>query len=291
MKKILVIGAQGMAGHVVRTYLEELETYEVWGMARNYKEEDLSINLDVSNTKKLEEILQSSRFDVVINCIGLLNKTAEDHPDQAVWFNSYFPHLLASLGATYQYKLIHISTDCVFSGKEGGYIESSFKDGIGYYAQSKALGEVVNDKDLTFRTSIIGPELKTNGIGLFHWFMTQSGTVSGYREAYWTGVTTIELAKTIHEAIKQDLKGLYHLVNHEKIAKYDLLKEFNAIFRDNNIIIEGKSDYKVDKSLVNTRNDFDYAVPSYHEMIREMKEWMSHHSSFYKHYVSETSLI
>ena len=118
---------------------------------------------------------------VVINCIGLLNNTAEDNPELAVWFNSYFPHLLAAFGKKYDFKLIHISTDCVFSGKEGGYKEDSFKNGNGFYAQSKALGEVINNKDLTFRTSIIGPELKHNGIGLFHWFMNQENEISGFR--------------------------------------------------------------------------------------------------------------
>ncbi|WP_209329497.1 dTDP-4-dehydrorhamnose reductase family protein [Lunatimonas salinarum] len=284
MQKIIVIGSKGMAGHVVKTYLEELGIYEVWGIARSADPHQHSINMDVSDTKKLEEALSEIRFDVVINCIGLLNKTAEDNPEQAVWFNSYFPHFLAALGRKNGFKLIHISTDCVFSGKEGGYVENSLKNGIGFYAQSKALGEVINDKDLTFRTSIIGPELKLDGIGLFHWFMNQTGPISGYKEAYWTGVTTLELAKAIHEAIQQKLTGLYHLVNGEKIAKYDLLGIFNQVFRGGNIHIEAKSDYKVDKSLFNSREDFKYTVPSYQTMIHEMKSWMAQHSSFYPHY-------
>lgn len=284
MKKILVVGAKGMAGHVVKTYLNELGTYEIWGMARGAEDGKNFIQLDVSNTEKLEEILENQKFDVVINCIGLLNKTAEDSPDQAIFFNSYFPHFLSSLGKKFGFNLIHISTDCVFSGKEGGYREDSFKNGIGFYAQSKALGEVINDRDLTIRTSIIGPELKSDGIGLFHWFINQTNPISGYKEAYWTGVTTIELAKAIHEAINQELKGLYHLVNGDKIAKYDLLKLFNQTFKENKIPIEGKSDYKVDKSLVNSRSDFNYEVPSYEAMIEHMKIWMVNHSSFYTHY-------
>jgi len=147
--------------------------------------------------------------------VACMNGTAGLHIAQilAVWFNSYFPQLLASFGKKYNFKLIHISTDCVFSGKEGGYKEDSFKNGIGFYAQSKALGEVVNSKDLTFRTSIVGPELKPDGIGLFHWFMNQAGAISGFTEVFWTGVTTIELAKAINEAIIQELTGLYHLTN------------------------------------------------------------------------------
>jgi|TARA_B110000902_G_scaffold259553_1_gene331077 dTDP-4-dehydrorhamnose reductase len=284
MKKVVVIGCKGMAGHVVKTCLESTGVYDVWGIARGIDSGQKLINLDVSNTKELESILDNGSFDVVINCIGLLNKTAEDNPELAVWFNSYFPQLLASYGKKHNFKLVHISTDCVFSGKEGGYKEDSFKNGIGFYAQSKALGEVINAKDLTFRTSIIGPELNENGIGLFHWFMSQNDEIFGYSEAYWSGVTTIELAKGIHEAIKQDLTGLYHFVNSSKISKFALVNEFNSNFRDGGINIISKSDYKVDKSLINTRDDFNYTINSYKIMIKEMKNWILDYKNIYKHY-------
>ncbi len=286
MKKVLILGCKGMAGHVIKTYLESLEIYDIWGLARDVKHEKNIINLDVSNTKELEHIINKGSFEVVINCIGLLNNTAENNPELAVWFNSYLPHLLAAFGKKYNFKLIHISTDCVFSGNEGGYIEDSFKNGIGFYAQSKALGEVVNYKDLTFRTSIVGPELKHNGIGLFHWFMSQNDEVFGFSEAYWSGVTTIELAKGINEAIKQDLTGLYHFVNSNKISKFDLVNEFNSSFRDGGINIISKSDYKVDKSLINTRDDFNYTINSYQIMIKEMKNWILDHKNLYKHYTN-----
>ena len=284
MKKVLVIGCKGMAGHVIKTYLESLNNYQVIGIARNVNSTENLFNLDVSDTNKLEQIIKESSFDIVINCIGLLNKTAEDNPELAVWFNSYFPHLLSNLGNKYGFKLIHISTDCVFSGKEGGYKENSFKNGNGFYAQSKALGEVINNKDLTFRTSIIGPELKHDGIGLFHWFMNQENEISGFSKAYWTGVTTLELAKGINHSIQQDLKGLYHFVNESKISKYDLINIFNQNFRDNKIKITEDSTYKIDKSLISTRNDFKYNVSSYTDMIFKMKQWMSIYNENYKHY-------
>ena len=284
MKKALVLGCKGMAGHVIKTYLESLGTYDVWGLARGIDSGQKLINLYVSNTKELESILDNGSFDVVINCIGLLNKTAEDNPELAVWFNSYFPQLLASLGKKYHFKLIHISTDCVFSGKEGPYKEDSFKNGIGFYAQSKALGEVVNSKDLTFRTSIIGPELKPDGIGLFNWFMNQAGVISGFTEVFWSGVTTIELAKAINEAIIEELTGLYQLTNNTKICKYDLVRDFNRVFKRNEVKITPNSDYKIDKSLINSRKDFNYNVPIYSTMIEEMKEWMLSYGKFYDHY-------
>jgi dTDP-4-dehydrorhamnose reductase len=282
-RKVVVIGCKGMAGHVIKTYLERTCNYDVWGIARKVKSEQNIINLDVSNVEELEKILVFHGFDVVINCIGLLNKNAEDNPELAVWYNSYFPQLLASLGEKYDYKLVQISTDCVFSGKEGDYVEDSFRNGIGFYAQSKALGEVINSKDLTFRTSIIGPELKQDGIGLFHWFMSQNDHIFGFTEVFWSGVTTIELAKGIDEAIQQNLTGLFHFVNNKKISKHDLLKEFNTIFKERKSVITAKTDYESDKSLSCTRTDFDYVIPSYHEMLLEMKAWIVGHSHLYSY--------
>lgn len=284
MKKILVIGARGMAGHIVLSYLKSVGEYIVHGVARGINASDEIFNVDVSDTNKLQSIVADNNYDVVVNCIGLLNKTAEDNPDEAVWYNSYFPHLLEAWGIDYDFTLVHISTDCVFSGKEGGYTESSFKNGIGFYAQSKALGEVINERDLTIRTSIIGPELKENGIGLLHWFLNQTGKVSGYTKAYWTGVTTLELAKAIHASIQQDIKGLYHLVNNDKISKFELLQLFNTIFREGQILIEPNEDYRIDKSLINNREDFNYQVPSYSDMIYEMKQWIDTSKSSYTHY-------
>lgn len=285
MKKVLVLGANGMAGHIVKTYFGESSKYKVWGLARTASNSENDILMDVSNLTGLEEEFEKHGFHVVINCIGILNKSAENNPELAVWFNSYLPHLLSSYGIKYNFKVIHISTDCVFSGKEGNYVENSFKNGLDFYAKSKGLGEIINEKDLTFRTSIIGPEIKTNGIGLFHWFMTnRSEVVYGYDKAFWTGITTIELAKAIDAAIEKDLVGLYHLVNNIKIDKYRLLNIFNNVFKNDSVQIKSKSDYKIDKSLKNTRSDFQYTVPSYEEMAKEMKNWMEVHKSMYKQY-------
>lgn len=284
MKKILVLGCKGMAGHVIKTYLEDAYEYDVWGLARGIESGNNLINLDIYDTKKLQLILNQKNFNVVINCIGLLNSAADENPEKAIWVNSYLPHLLAFHGKKYNFKLIHISTDCVFSGKEGSYKENHFKDGVGFYAQTKGMGEVVNSSDLTFRTSIIGPELNENGIGLFNWFMNQNNEIFGYKEAYWTGVTTIELAKGIHQAIKQDLKGLYHFVNNKKISKFDLIEEFNYFFKDEKINIIPSSEYVIDKSLVNTRVDFEYSFKSYKNMIEEMRDWILKCKNFYKHY-------
>jgi len=273
MKKVLVIGIKGMAGHILLKALPNLGEYDVYGIARNIDSTDRVFNLDVSDTKGLEEIINLD-FDVIINSIGILNKDAEDNPHKAIWFNSYFPHLLESLTKGSKTKVISISTDCVFSGKKGGYTEDDHRDGEGFYAMSKSLGEIVNDKDLTIRTSIIGPELHREGIGLFHWFMQQKDEISGYSKAFWSGITTIELAKVINQTIVQNVKGLIIVAGQPKIDKFSLLKLFNTIFRNDALTITKNVNYKVDKSMCSLRSDFDYQVPSYEDMILEMKGWI-----------------
>ncbi|WP_175622837.1 dTDP-4-dehydrorhamnose reductase family protein [Chryseobacterium schmidteae] len=281
MKKILIIGIKGMAGHVIYNYLNRNTDYKVFGIARNIAENNQEISLDVSDTDKLKEIIAHHNFDVVINCIGILNKDAEDNPSKAIWFNSYFPHFLEEITKESQTQVIHISTDCVFNGRKGNYAESDFKDGEGFYAQSKALGEITNDKDLTIRTSIIGPELK-NGIGLFHWFMNQSGEINGYTSAYWSGVTTLELAKAIQFVIENPLQGLVHLTNGNPINKFDLVNLFKDIWnKDQTTILpyEGKN---VDKSLQKSEL-LKYEVKSYKDMLIEQSEWMKEFSNLYNY--------
>lgn len=282
MKKILVIGIKGMAGHVIFNSLPKLGNYEVYGVARNVISTNRIFNLDVFNTVELKKILDLE-FDVVINCIGILNKDAEDNPHKAIWFNSYFPHLLESYTKNTKTKVISISTDCVFSGKKGNYTEIDIRDGEGFYATSKAMGELTNDKDLTIRTSIIGPELNNEGIGLFHWFMQQNDAVSGYSHAYWSGITTVELSKVIHQTIQQEIKGLLIVSGNPKIDKYSLLKLFNSIFRNNSLTVTENSNYKVDKSMYSSRNDFRYSIPAYEIMILEMKDWIETHKAYYEY--------
>jgi len=281
-KKILLIGSKGMAGHVIYYYLKEHTSHTVIDIARDSTLFDPTYKLDVTDFDQLKSIFAKEAPDVVINCIGVLNKDAEENPGKAILLNSYLPHFIAKAGEELGFKLIHISTDCVFNGKKGNYKLNDPKDGTGFYAQSKALGEVIYGKNLTIRTSIIGPELR-NGIGLFHWFMSQTGEIKGYTKAYWTGVTTIELAKAIAAAIEVKPYGLYHLVYEEKISKYDLVSLFKKVFARGDISIEPFDGYEVDKSLIKDNTYFNYNVPAYQVMVEEMKTWMLEHKSLYNY--------
>ncbi len=280
---ILVLGATGMAGHTVALYFKE-KGYDVVSYSRTPFLYCDNIIGDVFETEKFKSVLIGENFDVVINCIGILNQDAENYPSKAVYLNSYLPHLIADTLKDSKTKLIHMSTDCVFAGNSGPYFENSFCDGTTFYDRTKALGEVNDTKNLTFRNSIIGPDVNQNGIGLFNWFMKQKGSINGFTGAIWTGVTTLTLAKAMEKAITQDLCGLYNLVNNESISKYDLLQLFNKYFFHNQVVIDIEEKFQLDKSLRSTRNDFLFEVPSYDQMIKEMHDWIIKYKELYPNY-------
>lgn len=281
--QILVLGGTGMAGHIISLYFKEAG-YGVTAFTRKKVDYCNNIVGDITDFDNLEKLVMNGEFDAIINAVGILNQTAEINKAEAVLINSYLPHFLSDITRNLKTKVIHMSTDCVFSGKTGNYSERSFKDGETFYDRSKALGELENDKDLTFRNSIIGPDMSEEGIGLFNWFMKQSGTINGYTKAIWTGVTTLTLAKAMEQALKENLTGLYNLVNNETINKFALLQLFNESMRNNEVSIMPDTEFEVDKSLKNTRQDFSFVVPSYEQMIFEMKQWIIEHKNLYPHY-------
>ncbi len=281
--RYLIFGVNGMAGHVIAQYLKE-KGHEVTGFARQESPVCRTVTGDARNRADLENVLDADDYDVVVNCIGVLNKRVDASLADGIYLNSAWPHLLAEKLAGKRMKLIHISSDCVFEGTRGQYTEMDHPDAVSYYGRSKALGEVVDCENLTLRTSIVGPELKENGTGLFHWFMKQTGSVAGYKRVIWTGVTTLQLAKNIEEDISKQKTGLYHLVNNETICKYDLLRLFNSSFRKNPIEITENDTVVSDRSLVCTSEGQRFSVPGYQQMILEMAEWMENHKGLYGQY-------
>ncbi len=283
-KRVMVLGSNGMAGHMITSYLEEQGIFDLYNLSHKIKLNDNTYLMDVTDFNSLGELLDREGFDVIINCIGILNHFAEINKHKAVLLNSYLPHFLEERFRGAATKVIHLSTDCVFSGKTGRYTEASFRDGDSFYDRTKAIGEIYEDNSLTFRTSIIGPDMNYDGIGLFNWFIKSKGSLRGYLNAIWTGVTTLELAKAIEKAILVDLRGLYHLVPEESISKHQLLLLFKAAMQLDSIDVQPFNNEPLDKSLVNTRKDFDYKVPNYKIMIEEMREWILSHPSLYPHY-------
>lgn len=280
--KVLVLGASGMAGHIISIYLSE-KGHSVTGLTRKPISYVNNIILDVEDLERLNSIIVQDEYDAIINAIGILNMDAEINKSRAVFINSYLPHYLQDITRNTKTKIVHLSTDCVFSGKDGNYLEDSLKDGETFYDRTKALGELNNHKDVTFRNSIIGPDNNNSGVGLFNWFMQQEGNIKGFDKAIWTGVTTLTLAKAINKVLDQKLAGIYHLVNNQTISKYELLNLFNKNF-NRGIQIEKEEEFSVNKSLINSRKDFDFEVPSYEQMIIEMKDWVNSHKELYPHY-------
>ena len=273
-----------MAGHLISLYFKE-QGHEVVGFARQQSELlDSTIIGDAADMPLIKKIIDEGNFDAVINCIGLLNQFAEQNKAMAVLLNGYLPHYLTEITKDTKTKVIHMSTDCVFAGNDGPYYEDTFPNGATFYDRSKAMGEINTEKDLTFRNSIVGPDIKPSGIGLFNWFMKQEGEVGGYTGAIWTGVTTYTLAKAMEQALKENLTGLYNLVNNESINKYDLLELFNKYFRAGEVKINPNDKLQLDKSLRRKREDFSFVVPSYEQQVKEMREWVDAHPSFYPHY-------
>lgn len=282
--KLLVLGCNGMAGHLISLYFKE-KGNDVIGFARSDSSLlDKTIIGDASDMLLVKRTIEDGQYDAVINCIGLLNQFAENNKAMAVLLNGYLPHYLVEITKNTKKRIIHMSTDCVFAGNDGPYYEDSFPNGTSFYDRSKAIGEIDNDKDLTFRNSIIGPDIKESGIGLFNWFMKQEGPIDGFTGAIWTGVTTLTLAKAMEAALKENLTGLYNLVNNHSISKFDLCSLFNRYFRNGEVEINPDDKLRLDKSLRRKRNDFTFVVPSYEQQIKEMRKWVDSHKDLYPHY-------
>jgi len=289
-----------MAGHVLLRYFRETSDYDIFYTSRDRHVKG-ALRLDALDLRASDALIEKVRPDIVMNAIGILNKRAEDEPGAARIVNSLLPHRIArkldELG--YGGKLVHISTDCVFSGelrrdrqdagrpatsddqsssspalRRGRYDENSQPDGRTVYAQTKAAGEVRSGHHLTIRTSIIGPEIRDGGIGLFEWFMQQRGSVLGYTRVWWNGVTTLQLAKSIDHMLQHGVTGLYHLTAPEIVSKYTLLRLFAETFRRTDVSIEPADEPRLDRTLVCTRTDYEAIVPDYRAMMGELSDWM-----------------
>lgn len=282
--KFLVLGCNGMAGHQISLYLQE-QGHDVTGFAlEKSKLLNKSIAGDATDFDSLTNIIQSGRYDTVINCIGILNQFAENNHPLAVLLNSYLPHFVARVANEIGTQVIHMSTDCVFSGARGQYTETDFPDGTTFYDRSKAMGELNDAYNITLRNSIVGPDINQRGIGLLNWFMQQSGELNGYTGAIWTGQTTLQLAKTMEAAARERATGLYNTVPNSSINKYDLLQLFNKYFRDNRMIIHPVAGISANKSLKRTRYEFSYEIPDYEKMVAEAAQWTFDHKHLYPHY-------
>lgn len=281
---MLILGSAGLIGHQVFNYLKNIDDHELYNISYRNKIQNDTILLNARDEKNLIDNITSIKPHYIVNCMGVLINKSNLNPENSIFLNSYIPHRLTRLADKVNAKLIHISTDCVFSGdKKDPYIETDEKDGRGVYAKTKGLGEIISDKHLTLRTSVVGPQLNNDGEELFHWFMCQSGEIPGYTKSIWSGVTSTELAKAVKWAIDHHITGLYHLTNNSSISKYNLLQLFKK-YTKKNIIIKPFSGKDVNKSFIDTRLLINYKIPSYDQMISDMVSFIANNRSLYYHY-------
>lgn len=279
--RCLIIGGDGMLGHqllaswrsrhdVRVTLRRSLDAYANYGL---FDATNAFDNLDVRDTDRLQNVLGDYRPDAVINAAGVIKQRGDAKQSlPCLEINAVFPHRLRELCETVGARLVHVSTDCVFNGKRGGYTESDPADAEDLYGLSKYLGEVGEAPAVTFRTSIIGLELSRNA-SLIEWFLAQRGTIKGFTKAIYTGVTTLELARVIeHVLVKQPkLRGVWQVAS-EPISKHALLSELATLLQRSDLEITPDDDFHCDRSLqgdaFNERTG--YTVPDWNTMLTEL---------------------
>lgn len=282
-KKLLVLGANGMLGHVVMRWFMPLPAYEVVGTVRTPEAATalqqrlpgarLVDHSDLLQTAALRRLFDELRPDVVINCVGVVKQLAgADEPAKVIPVNAILPHRLARQCQAHDARLINISTDCVFSGRRGGYSEDDIADAEDLYGRSKLMGEVVAPHVVTLRTSIIGHELGT-AHALLGWFLSQRGAVPGYSNAIFSALPTVELTRVIQQHVLPDpsLHGIYHVAG-PTINKYELLKLVGQLYGSDSQV-HASPTLVVDRSLDGRRfqSITGYQPPDWPSLIESMR--------------------
>ncbi len=282
--RVLILGVTGMLGSAMFRVLSEDKNLDVYGSARSgsfnrHFSVELSSKIvsgvDVENHDSLLKAFAVTQPDIVVNCIGLVKQLADaNDPLQAVPINTLLPHRLAMLCQAVSARLIHISTDCVFSGTKGSYLETDFPDAYDLYGRSKLLGEVDHPHAITLRTSIIGHELSGQR-SLVNWFLAQQGATKGFTQAIFSGLPTVELATVVRDVVlpRSQLHGLYHVAS-QPINKFDLLGLIASVY-GKNIEIIPSAELVIDRSLNASRfnQETGYTPPDWSVLVARMHKF------------------
>jgi len=278
--RILVIGITGMLGNTLFRHFQPNPAFTTLGTVRGSRArtpfvdtvDSIIEGVDAENFDSITRAVELARPDVVINAVGLIKQLASSKdPLNALPINALFPHRLARLCAVAGARLVHVSTDCVFSGSKGGYTESDSADADDLYGRSKLLGEVDYPHAVTLRTSIIGHELGSSN-GLIGWFLGQHSQVRGFTRAIFSGFPTIEIARIIESRVlpNPELHGLYHVAS-APISKHDLLTLVASTYGQQVQIVPDDS-LAIDRSLDASRfnSATGYRPPTWPELVRAM---------------------
>ena len=283
--KILIFGTTGMLGHTLFNYLGQNNSdLNTFGLVRDESDFRLftkrqakkliSTKFDIRH-EDIRNIIEKVEPNLVLNCIGLIKQANKSKSFiDSISINSLLPHIFSKVCDDKKIRLLHFSTDCVFSGTKGNYSEKDTPDCNDVYGLTKLLGEVNNPNHLTLRTSIIGHELKKN-LGLLEWFLNEKNEIKGFSNAIFSGLTTLEIAKFVKNFIipEPNISGIYHLSS-KPISKYNLLKMINDLYNVNHKITKF-DEIMIDRSLNSNqlRKVTGYSPPEWDQMISEMKEW------------------
>jgi dTDP-4-dehydrorhamnose reductase len=282
-KRVLVMGAAGMLGHAVLRWFAAQASYEVTGTLRTSQFEaelrercpraTLISGVDASSLSALRQLFDATSPEVVINCVGVVKQlVGADSPAIAIPINAVLPHRLSSLCAASGARLIHISTDCVFSGQQGNYDEDDLADAEDLYGRSKLMGEVEAPHAVTLRTSIIGHELSSTH-ALLGWFLSQRGEVPGYSNAIFSALPTVELARVIDQFVlsQTDLSGVFHVAG-PTINKYELLKLVAQVYQRDNVV-HPEPALVIDRSLNGEKfgQATGYQSAPWQELLQQMR--------------------
>lgn len=286
--KILIIGGQGMLGHqlfltlkqrhhVCVTLREDLSAYKIYNL---YDRSNSYTEIDVCDRDALQNVLSEFQPQVVINAVGVVKqlKLAKE-AIPSIEINALFPHRLALMCKQFNARMVHISTDCVFSGKKGQYTENDFSDAEDLYGRSKFLGEVHEAHCITIRSSIIGLELSRK-TGLIEWFLAQKGVIKGFKKAIYSGITTKEMSRVIEMILTDfpNMSGVWHVSSDTSINKFQLLTQFSLLLKRNDIEIIPDDDFVCDRSLVSDRFKAatGYKAPDWSSLLMELASDVKH---------------
>ena len=274
--KVLILGSSGLLGNTLKIFLKEKKIKPYFITKKKSHKYNFCLK-NFKNFKKLEKIIKKINPSYIINCIGVTHyhKTYKDK-NNTKSINSILPVFLSKLCLKQKIYFVHISTDCVFSGKSGNYSEKSRKNPIGYYGLTKSKGEVKNIYSTTIRTSFIGPEVKTKN-QLLNWFLSQKNEVNGFDKAFFSGLTSLELSNIIYNYF---LKTHYYYnlilnIGGPKISKYKLLLLISKVFKKK-ITVKKFSKFEIDRSL--NSNKFmkisKFKKKSWLLMLKDLKKFM-----------------
>ncbi len=284
MNKLLILGSTGLLGSTLLKYFTNQKNFKCYGIIRKNSDKTKFKNLknlnlykiDYKDKNDIKKIFDKIKPNLIINCIGVVKQLIKNNKlSEIIRVNSFLPHYLAELAnIKKKSRFIHFSTDCVFLGTKGNYIETDLPDAQDVYGRSKILGELIYPNTLTLRTSIIGHELQTK-YSLLNWFLNQKKPVKGYKNAIFSGLTTLEIAKFLDEFIipNKKLNGMYHLSGNA-ISKYDLLNIIKSIYKKDIKITMDKK-VKINRSLNSSllQNKTGYKPRNWTKLIQEMFEF------------------